>query len=941
MNFLSFLYQIIIAPIEMIIEWIFIFYRNKIKIGGAAGAIVAVSLGVNFLALPLYNIADKLQEKERNLQLSLSKWVKHIKTYFKGDERFMMLQAYYRENNYHPLYALRSSLSILIEIPFFIAAYHFLSHSTSLYGAHFAFIKNFGVPDGLLYIPFITSNGIRINVLPILMTLINFISGAIYLKKAPLKEKIQLYGLALVFLFLLYNSPSGLVCYWILNNIFSLFKNIVNEKVKKPRKLVHIILSFLLVLMACYLMLNNKFNLKKRILFLMFAFIFTAFPYVFAFIRKRLGKNSLFEITDVNPTKTNLYTFIFSAIGMTLLLGFLVPSQIIFTSPLEFSFIGNTDSPLTYIFTSISFYFGLFFFWPFVIYKIFNDKVKLSISFIWPALFFMALLNIFIFKHDYGTFSIFFKLEEEEVLRVSSFFLNVLPFIAFAAIIVVLQLIKKFNFQKYLNMLLVAFFIAEFSIGAYKTININKSYKEYAKTYTKTDLSGNSADNDRSNIQPAIHLSKTQNNVIVFFIDRAVSSFLPYYVEEFPELEDQFAGFTYYPNTVSFSSNTAKAAPALMGGYEYTPENMNKRADEFLQDKHNEASLVMPKLFLDAGYDVTVLDPPVPNYSWKGDFTAFETYPQIHVQDLQGKYDSVYLSEHPELVFDNPDYYIKKNLKAFVLMESFPPSIRNTYYVNGNYYTENDDLVHNEKTTEFIHDYTGLYYLPELTAADNTSSAFVFMDNETPHRGAVLKNHEYTPIKEEEKEIICGSYDWKIKPYSEYRSDAELYYVTAATILQVGKWLDYLKDNDVYDNTRIVIVSDHGYEIPTPGFNGMKHGNEYARFNPLFMVKDFNNREKLKTDYTLMTNADTLIFATQDLPVSDKNPFTGIKYADCVEKETLTLYPAIRAKNFVEWNSTYLKDKKLWAIDDSKNHFTYYKVHDDIFNEDNWERIVK
>ncbi|MBQ3669657.1 MAG: hypothetical protein II920_10590, partial [Clostridia bacterium] len=39
-----------------------------------------------------------------------------------------------------------------------------------------------------------------------------------YTKGHPLKEKIQVYGLAAVFLVLLYRSPSGLVLYWLLNN---------------------------------------------------------------------------------------------------------------------------------------------------------------------------------------------------------------------------------------------------------------------------------------------------------------------------------------------------------------------------------------------------------------------------------------------------------------------------------------------------------------------------------------------------------------------------------------------------------------------------------------------------------------------------------------------------------------------------------------------------
>ena len=112
---------------------------------------------------------------------------------------------------------LNSSVSLLLEIPFFMAAYQFLSNLELLNGVSLGPIKDLGAPDGLLVI-----GSIAINVLPILMTLINVISSAIYVKGFPLKTKIQLYAMALFFLVFLYNSPAGLAFYWTLNNIFSL-----------------------------------------------------------------------------------------------------------------------------------------------------------------------------------------------------------------------------------------------------------------------------------------------------------------------------------------------------------------------------------------------------------------------------------------------------------------------------------------------------------------------------------------------------------------------------------------------------------------------------------------------------------------------------------------------------------------------------------------------
>ena len=220
------LYQLIVLPIESIIEYIFCFSIENFKVLGVPGTLILVSLVVNFLALPLYNIADKQQLKERELQNKLAYRVERIKRGFKGDEQYMILNEYYRQNGYHPLYALRSALSILIEIPFFIAAYHFLSNCTYLNGVSWMGIKDLGTADNVLSFA-IGGFVVPINVLPIIMTLINIASSAIYTKNSLPREKIQTYALALVFLILLYDSPAGLVIYWISNNIFSFIKNIV------------------------------------------------------------------------------------------------------------------------------------------------------------------------------------------------------------------------------------------------------------------------------------------------------------------------------------------------------------------------------------------------------------------------------------------------------------------------------------------------------------------------------------------------------------------------------------------------------------------------------------------------------------------------------------------------------------------------------------------
>ena len=219
MSFLEILDTLFLKPLYLLFEVVYVM-ANKV-VGNPGVSIIVLSLFMNFLVLPLYIRADKIQEEERALERKLQKGVDHIKRTFSGDERMMMFQTYYRQNHYKPVYVLRSAVSLFLQIPFFIAAYRFLSGLQLLSGVSFGPISDLGKPDGMLQIA-----GMSINVLPVIMTIINLVSCVIFTKGSPLKEKIQLYVMALFFLVFLYASPAGLVFYWTLNNVFSLVKTI-------------------------------------------------------------------------------------------------------------------------------------------------------------------------------------------------------------------------------------------------------------------------------------------------------------------------------------------------------------------------------------------------------------------------------------------------------------------------------------------------------------------------------------------------------------------------------------------------------------------------------------------------------------------------------------------------------------------------------------------
>ena len=188
--------------------------------------IFILSIVVNTALLPLYYLAEKWQNKERDLQRVMAPRIAEIKKNFKGEEKYNRTVELYKKFNYHPIKSLRTSFGFLIQVPFFIAAYTLLSHNPLLEGVSFLFLKDLGSPDGFLRIGILS-----VNLMPLLMTFFNILSSSVYAKSFTRSEKMKLGFIALLFLVLLYTSSSGLVLYWTLNNIYSLVKNLIHNPV--------------------------------------------------------------------------------------------------------------------------------------------------------------------------------------------------------------------------------------------------------------------------------------------------------------------------------------------------------------------------------------------------------------------------------------------------------------------------------------------------------------------------------------------------------------------------------------------------------------------------------------------------------------------------------------------------------------------------------------
>lgn len=905
---LDLLFQIVVYPLYMGLEVIFRFFHYFFGCNIAI-TIFVISFIINLICLPLYINAEKLQKEEREIQAKLKKRVDCIKKNFKGDEKHMLLATYYRQNNYHPIMSLRTSLSLLLQIPFFTAAYFFFSHLKLLNGLDLWMITDLSKPDGLL-----SFYGLSINVLPIIMTVINLVAGEIYAKDQTLRDRIQIWIFALVFLVILYNSPSGLVLYWTCNNLFSLIKNI-GLKCKSPKLFLNTILISVFIGLLHYIM---KINLPKLNILLLSFFGFIGFVYWFFKVNKEQIKLDLCWLWQAESK--NLYFL--ACIVLWLLTGLVIPSNLIASSPIDFSFIDPYSSPFPFIFISFVQSFGFFIFWGSVLYYFSSEKLKKILPLVLVGITFLSLFSWLFVPCFSGTMSntlsydVMWKIEYSTI---EILFNNIFLVICFAITCLLFAKKKIVILSKIMSFLLIVFL----GIGIVNFVKIYTTYSSYNIAIKSGKLLENkfarTAENSKLLADNLYSFSKKEKNVLIIMIDRAISSYLPLIFEEKPELKKIYTGFVYYPNTVSYYGHTIMGYPALMGGYEYTPLNLDKRDKEPMVEKHNQALLLLPTIFKNAGWNTTVTDAPWGDYQ---DVTPYKLFTNngIKYENVKGKLGKFYKSKY--LNADKKTAIIlSRNMLYFSFMKVAPLFLKKFIYDDGRYLDVNN-LAGESRTSAFlVESYAELFYLPRLTDFTSKKSSFIVINNELTHSATFLS---YPSYKLTDKPNPGNPID--VDPNSLMH-----YHVNAAAWLLIGDYLEYLKKNNVYDNTRIIIVSDHGgMGVNNPYFDS-EINETIMNYNSVLFVKDFNAKGNIKFDNSFMTNADVPLIAIDGIIRNPRNPFTR-KILSSKEKQKGVYI----LQDHSDWNPSqfYRKNRPL------NENSTFKHVKDNIFNVDNWSKSI-
>ena len=228
-------------PLEVLLKWLLQFFYMLIPNWGVS--IILVTILIKIVFFPL---TKKSSESTQQMQKMQPK-IKELQAKYKGKPQKLNeeMARLYKEAGYNPL---SGCLPMLIQLPILFAMYRLFNNYFEFRGAMFIphWIPDLSIGDSILQfntqIPFLGWTDLRL--LPIIYLVSQLVFGKI--TQTPTSDqqqngtmKMMLYGMPVIFFFMFYNAPAGLLLYWTSTNFLMLVQQLIIKRMmdkKEARK---------------------------------------------------------------------------------------------------------------------------------------------------------------------------------------------------------------------------------------------------------------------------------------------------------------------------------------------------------------------------------------------------------------------------------------------------------------------------------------------------------------------------------------------------------------------------------------------------------------------------------------------------------------------------------------------------------------------------------
>ena len=227
----------IFSPLERVLKWLLINIYGIVPNYGIA--IILLTLLIKIAFFPL---TRKGSEATIRMQ-ALAPKMTEIREKYKNNPQKMQTEmaAFYKQEGYNPI---SGCLPMLLQMPIFISMFSLFNNHFDLRGAMFipGWIPDLSLPEYIVQfenftIPIVGWTALR--ALPFIYVGSQLLYGKVTQmpgQQSNTQMKMMLYIMPLVFFFVLYNVPSGLLVYWIFQNLLTLVQQVIINKYIIKRK---------------------------------------------------------------------------------------------------------------------------------------------------------------------------------------------------------------------------------------------------------------------------------------------------------------------------------------------------------------------------------------------------------------------------------------------------------------------------------------------------------------------------------------------------------------------------------------------------------------------------------------------------------------------------------------------------------------------------------
>ena len=450
--------------------------------------------------------------------------------------------------------------------------------------------------------------------------------------------------------------------------------------------------------------------------------------------------------------------------------------------------------------------------------------------------------------------------------------------------------------KKYLN-----FFIIVINLTLIiQTIILSTNYKEIEVVETKEKLL-----NEKLAKLSNIYSFSKDKNVLLIMLDMLQSGTVNQTLKIHPQLKQKFNGFTYYPNTLSVGAYTRVSVPVIAGGDKYQIRKLIKIDNDkkVIYKKIQTAYEEYIKMSEKYNYQYTMVYPQYGNEE-NINYINLLKKKYNHTQILDINEFSMYDKTHKKINIKNEEtLLVAHRILRFSVFNMLPRTLKKIAWEKIPYIVQ----MKTDKNESYILD-----HFNKLMQLSQLQDMIDFSNNKNPNKAfKFIQNTITHPMYTINKKCQFG--------LDKYDGNSTHLQTAYCALYKLGEFFDKLKELKVYDNTKIIIVSDHG------SGDIMKESPLKPRSHITLLVKDFYDTKNFIKSDIFLSNVD--IYGIVLSGVSD-NKQTNLDKIKKPEKNRTLYYTKYKPSYEIDFKN--LNVKSILKIKEQ------YKVKDNVFNEKNW-----